>query len=66
MNKNTIKRNTNTLKVKTLIDFNNGSLPKGTTLIIKKEQDIGWFGGGYQWLVSHLRNGDILQILEQV
>lgn len=66
MNKNTIKRNSNTLKIKTLIDFNGGCLPKGTILTVKKEQDIGWFGGGYQWLVSHLRNGDILEILEQV
>ena len=66
MNKNTIRRATNTLKVKTLIDFNAGELPKNTILIIKKEQGAGWFGGGYRWPVANLRNADIIQLLEQV
>ena len=62
-NKNTIKRTTSTLKILTLIDLNNGELPK---IYVNKELGTGWFGGGYRWLIDILRNADIVQILEQV
>ena len=64
--KNHIKRDTNTLIIKTKIDFNNGILPKNTVLTVKREMGCGWFGGGYRWNLDFLRNGELVEILEQV
>ena len=63
--KNHIKRNTTTLKVKTKESFNNGLLPKGTILTINREIGCGWFGGGYRWVLDVLRDGELVEILEQ-
>lgn len=64
--KNHIKRDTTTLKIKTKINFNDGILPKNTVLTVKREIGVGWFGGGYRWLVDVLRDGELVEILEQV
>lgn len=64
--KNHIKRNTNTLKIKTKANFNGGIVPKNTLLIVKREIGCGWFGGGYQWALNVLRNAELVEILEQV
>lgn len=63
---NVIKRTAKKLKVKTLIDFNGGKIPKGTILeLIKSDYNSSWLGGGFAWFIAHLRNGNILEILEQ-
>ena len=64
--KNHIKRDTTTLKIKTKINFNGGILPKNTVLTVKREIGCGWFGGGYRWFLDVLRNGELVEILEQV
>ena len=63
--KNHIKRDTTTLKIKTKINFNGGILPKNTIIIVKREIGCGCFGGG-RWLLDVLRNGELVEILEQV
>lgn len=63
--KNHIKRNTTTLKIKTKVNFNNGILPKDTVLIVNHEINCGWFGGGYRWILDVLRDGELVEILEQ-
>lgn len=63
--KNHIKRSTTTLKIKTKVNFNNGILPKDTVLIVNHEINCGWFGGGYQWILDVLRDGELVEILEQ-
>lgn len=64
--KNHIKRDTTTLKIKTKINFNGGILQKNTIITVKREIGCGWFGGGYRWLLDVLRNGELVEILEQV
>ena len=64
--KNHIKRNTTILKIKTKINFNNGILLKNTILTVNREVGCGWFGGGYRWFLDILRNGELVEILEQV
>ena len=64
--KNHIKRDTTTLKIKTKIKFNGGLLPKNTVLTVKREIGCGWVGGGYRWLLDVLRDGELVEILEQV
>ena len=64
--KNHIKRDTTTLKIKTKINFNGGILPKNTIITVKREIGCGWFGGGYRWLLDVLRDGKLVEILEQV
>jgi hypothetical protein len=64
--KNHIKKNTNTLKIKTKVDFNGGIIPKSTVLAVKREIGFGWFGGGYQWSLEVLRNAELVEILKQV
>ena len=65
-NKNIIKRKTHTLKIFTLIDLNNGALPKNSIIVVAKELGAGWFGGGYRWFLDVLRDANIVKILEQV
>ena len=64
--KNHIKRDTTTLKIETKINFNGGLLPKNTVLTVKREIACGWFGGGYRWPLDVLRDGELVEILEQV
>lgn len=60
--KNTIKRTTTQLKIKTLIDFS--GTPKDTVVDLTKT-DWGWSGGGYCWFASLIRNSELVEILEQ-
>lgn len=64
--KNHIKKNTNTIKIKTKVDFNGGIVPQNTILTIKREIGYGWFGGGHRWVLDVLRNAELVEILEQV
>ena len=63
--KNHIKRNTTTLKIKTKVNFNNGILPKDTILTVNHEIDCGWLCGDYEWALDVLRDGELVEILEQ-
>ena len=60
--KNTIKRTTTQLKIKTLIDFS--GTPKDTIVELTRT-DWGWSCGKYCWFASLIRNGDLVEILEQ-
>lgn len=59
---NTIKRNTKQMTIRTKTD---GVPPKNTTIEISKNEFGDWVGGGFLWLVAHLRNSDFVEILEQ-
>ena len=64
---NTIKRNTNKMKIKTLVEFGGGKTPTpaGTEITIKKDEFGRWTDDNFCWSVGHLRNNNIIEILEQ-
>ena len=63
MKNNTIKRASTRLKIKMLVDTNGHE--KGATIEIIKDDFGDWVGGGFCFLLSHLRNGAFCEILAQ-
>lgn len=63
---NTIKRDTNKMTIKTLVEFGGGKKPTPAGTIFELKKDFqGWHGGGFAWIVGHLRNSNIIEILKQ-